>query len=259
MTKSSPNLRRRRILIWAVAALVLAVAAAILLLKMTPAVYRRTAAMGADEAAVLRFNEEVLNKVGNVFLDRSGRTPLALEITEEMVNSLLAQALDDEEQAGKALPPALRDLRVGFESSRLVVATRLGQGVRSVVVSQAFELSVAEEGRLLVKAAGTSGGLLPLPGGLMDYVKRAIADQAARQEAAGAGPSTTLGAGDKTLDVWRAVIEALDGKPVPLGKGKKRIILDSVEIERGVLRVTGHRAGKPVNPPADLSAARTAP
>ena len=258
MTKSSPNLRRRRILIWAVAALVLAVVGAILLLKMVPEVYRRTTAMGADEAATLRFNEEVLNKVGNVYLDRSGRTPLALEFTEEMVNSLLVQELDDEEQAGKALPPALRDMRVGFEPGRLVVATRLGQGFSGVVVSQGFELSATEDGRLLVKAAGTSGGLLPLPGGLMDYVRRAVAAQAARLEVGRADPSATLGAGDKTLDVWRAVLEVLDGKPVPLGKGKKRIILDSVEIERGVLRITGHRAGKPANPPADLSAARTA-
>jgi len=250
MTNSSPNLRRRRILIWAVAALVLAVAVAILLLKMTPEVYRRTAAMGADEAATLRFNEEVLNKVGNVYLDRSGRTPLALEITEEMVNSLLAQELDDEEQAGKALPPALRDMRVGFEPGRLVVATRLGQGFSGVVVSQGFELSATEDGRLLVQPAGTSGGLLPLPGGLMDYVRRAVAAQAERREADGKDGGTA--------QVWRAVVEALDGKPVPLGKGKKRIILDSVEIERGTLRITGHRAGKPANPPADLSAARTA-
>jgi len=258
MTKSSPNLRRRRILIWAVAALVLAVATALLLLKMTPAVYRRTAVMGADEAATLRFNEEVLNKVGNVFLDRSGKTPLAMEITEEMVNSLLAQELDDEEQAGKALPPALRDMRVGFEPGRLVVATRLGDGLSSVVVSQSLRLSATEDGLLLVEPAGTSGGLLPLPGGLMDYVRRAVAAQAERLEAGGTDPSATLGAGDKTLDVWRAVLDGLDGKPVPLGKGKKRIVLDSIEIERGTLRITGHRAGKPANPPSDLSAARTA-
>jgi len=85
-----------------------------------------------------------------------------------------------------------------------------------------------------------------------------VAAQAERLEAGGADPSATLGAGDKTLDVWRAVLEVLDGKPVPLGKGKKRIVLDAVEIERGVLRITGHRAGKPANTPADLSAARTA-
>ena len=241
MPNSSSNPRRRRLLIGAVVVLVLAVVGAILLLKMTPAVYRRTAAMGADEAATLRFNEEVLNKVGNVYLDRSGRTPLAMEITEEMVNSLLAQALDDEEQTGKALPPALRDMRVGFEPGRLVVATRLGDGLSSVVVSQSLRLSATEDGRLLVQSAGTSGGLLPLPGGLMDYVRRAVAVQAERLEAGGADPSTTLGAGDKTLDVWRAVLEVLDGKPVPLGKGKKRIVLDSVEIERGTLRITGHR------------------
>lgn len=252
MTKSSPNLRRRRVLVWAVAALVLAATAALLLLKMTPAVYRRTAAMGADEAATLRFNEEVLNKVGNVYLDRSGRTPLALEITEEMVNSLLAQALDDEDQAGKAFPPALRDMRVGFEPGRLVVATRLGQGFSGIVVSQGFRLSATDEGQLLVEPAGTAVGLAALPGGLMDYVRRALADQAARQ---GEGADDTDGGEAR---VWRAVLEALDGKPVPLGKGKKRIILDFVEIERGVLRVTGHRAGKPANPPADLSAARTA-
>lgn len=255
----SPNPRRRRILIGAAVVLVLAVAAAILLLKITPEVYTRTAPMGADEAAILRFNQEVVNKVGNVYLDRSGRTPLAIEFTEEMVNAIIAQSLAGEEAAGKALPPALRDMRVGFEPGRLVVATRLGQGVRSVIVSQGFELSATEEGLLLVQAAGTAGGLLPLPGGLMDFIKRALADQAARQETAGAGPSAALGAGEKTLDVWRAVVEALDGKPVSLGKGKKRIVLDFVEIERGVLRITGHRTGKPSNPPADLSAARTGP
>jgi hypothetical protein len=255
MPNSSLNPGRRRILIGAAVVLALAIAAAVLLLKMTPEVYTRTAPMGADEAAVLRFNQEVVNKVGNVYLDRSGRTPLALEITEEMVNAIIAQSLADEEEAGKALPPALMDMRVGFEPGLLVVATRLGDGLSSVVVSQSLRLSATEDGLLLVKAAGTAGGLLPLPGGLMNFVRRALADQAARHEAAGTGPSTTLGAGDKTLDVWRAVVEALDGKPVPLGKGKKRIVLDSVEIERGTLRITGHRAGKPANPPADVSAA----
>jgi len=210
---------------------------AILLLKMTPEVYRRTAVMGADEAATLRFNEEVLNKVGNVYLDRSARTPLALKFTEEMVNAVIVQSLDDEERSGRVLPPALRDMRVGFEPGRLVVATRLGQGLSSVIVSQSLRLSATEDGRLIVEPAGTAVGLAALPGGLMDYVRRVLADQAARREADGSDGGTA--------QVWRAVLEALDGKPVPLGKGKKRIILDSVEIERGVLRITGHRIMPP--------------
>ena len=93
--------------------------------------------MGADPQAAARFDDEVVNKVANVYLDKSRQTPLELHLTEDAVNARLVQSLSDLEAAGKTVPPALHDVRVAFEPGEVVLATRVGSGPTAVVVTQA--------------------------------------------------------------------------------------------------------------------------
>jgi hypothetical protein len=194
--------------------------------------------MGLNPAAAARFNEEVVNRVGNVLLDKSGGTRLDLEVTEEMANARLAQMVAQEGIAGGGVPPVLRDLRVGFEPDEVVILSRLGRGLTGVVASQRLRLVAEADGRLRVVMAGTRAGSLPLPQSVMDYARHAVAQEAARQQAAGAD--------DQTLALWRFLCDGIEGRPVPLGDRRKRILLDAIEIERGVLKIRGHRvqAGK---------------
>jgi len=243
------NSKRRR---WAAAGAALAVAAAVglALLKGTPQVYERTARIGPNEEAIARFNGEVVNAVLNLLLDQSGETRLDFRVTEEMVNARLARLVGEEARGG-GVPPALQEARVGFESGRIVLATRIGQGLSSVVVAQRLRLGVDAEGRLRVESAGVTVGLLPVPEGVMNSLRRALAARLAQAKAAGEE--------DMAVEVWRYVLEVLDGKPVSFGKGRKRIVLDAVEVNGGMLRVRGHRKGGGTVPPPVTEPARVPP
>ncbi len=224
----------RRLVGAAIAAVVVTALVAIALLKSTPDVYRRTESLGADEAAVARFNEEVVNKVGNVLLDKSGGTLLELQITERMANGRLARLIEDQERAGRRVPQVLRDARIGFEPGRMVLATRIGSGASSVVVCQDLRLVVEPGGQLRIEPAGLAAGVLPLPGGVMGEIRRTVAGHLERLVAARADKDT--------VDIWCTGLDALEGKPIPVGKGKNRILLERIDVERGILKVLGHRA-----------------
>ncbi|MCX5648704.1 MAG: Sua5/YciO/YrdC/YwlC family protein [Planctomycetota bacterium] len=131
------------------------------------------------------------------------------------------------------LPPALEALRIAFEPGRLVVATRVGGGVGSLVLSQHLVVVPTPDGRLRVETAGVQAGYLPLPSRLANHLVRALKEHVDRLEAA--RPD------DPTLAVWRGVVQALEGEPVSLAGKKLGIALDAVQIERGVLRARGHR------------------
>ncbi len=226
----------KKILLAIAGALVALVVVAAVLLKSPPAAYRRTAAMGADPDAVARFDEEVVNQVGNVYLDKSRQTPLDLRLTEDAVNARIVQTLADLETAGKPMPPILRDVRVAFEPGEVIVATRVGSGASAVVVAQAVRLAVGPEGRLLVQPGTTSVGLMPVPVDVVGQARPLIAREVERLQQAN----------DDTWTLWvmLALQQALDGEAIPLGKGKKRIVLDRIEIQRGVLVIEGHQAGR---------------
>ncbi|MFO8012555.1 MAG: hypothetical protein R6X20_04525 [Phycisphaerae bacterium] len=231
MAHKAPARRRKRAAQVAVAGALLAVALAVLLVKATPGVYERTAPLGRDRNAFRAFNRRVVNHVGNVLLDESGGTRLDLAVTEAMVNARLAMFLGEERRAGRPVPAVLARLRVGFEPGAVVLATQLGDGWSEVVAAQWLRLSADGHGRLVTEPAGTRIGSLPLPG--MEGALRA------------AVMSTALAPqGDKAthLDVLKAILRAWTGKPVALGKGDRRIVLESVEVDRGVLRMQGHRA-----------------
>jgi len=233
----------------------LAVAAAVgaWLVLATPPFYARVEPIGADHPAKDLFNERVVNGVGNVLLDKSGRTPLDMAITEEMVNARLAKLLEEARARGpgsarvparrdfaeetrtkgESLPPALEALRIAFEPGRLIVATRVGVGAGSLVLSQHLIVAPTPDGRLRVETAGVQAGYLPLPSRLANHLVRVFEEHVARLEAE--RPD------DPALALWRGVLEALEGKPVALAGKKLGIALDAVQIDRGVLRARGHR------------------
>lgn len=225
------------------AGMLLAVGLAAILVKATPGVYERTAPMGPDRAALRAFNKRVVNHVGNVLLDESGGTRLDLAVTEAMVNARIAWFLDEERRAGQEVPAVLAHLRVGFEPGAVVLATRVGRGWSEVVVAQWLRLSADERARLRVEPAGTRVGSLPLPGGFLRTVRASAAEVLARGEGPGASGHAQDEAQKQRLRLAGAILDALDGKPVPLGKGKRRILLETVEVGRGVLRMRGRRAG----------------
>jgi hypothetical protein len=203
------------------------------LVLATPGFYARTRPISADHPAKDLFNELVVNGVGNVLLDKSGGTLLDLVITEEMVNARLAKLLEETRARGESLPPALEALRIAFEPGRLVVATRVGEGAGSLVLSQHLIVAPTPDGRLRVETAGVQAGYLPLPSRLANHLVRALEEHVDRLEAE--RPD------DPTLALWRGVLEALEGKPVVLAGKKLGIALDAVQIDRGVLRARGHR------------------
>jgi len=231
-----PTGQRPRILRWGGAALLVAVAAVVLLLKAVPGPYSRTEPVGLDREALRQFHTRVVNHVGNVLLDESGGTRLDLEVTEAMLNARLALFLAEETEAGRAVAPALAHLRVAFEPGAVVLATRLGTGWASVVVSQRFRLEADDAGRLVVRPAGASAGRLPVPLAFLEPLHQAAA-RALEQP-----PDGAAGDGEGASRLWQAVLEAFQGELVFLGSGKRRLLLEQVETERGVLRMTGRRA-----------------
>jgi hypothetical protein len=242
MTRTASRPRRTRLARITAAGLVAAAGVTALLLKASPGVYERTAPMGADPEAVRGFNQRVVNHVGNVLLDESGGTPLDLEVTEAMVNARVARFLADERRTGAAVPPVLAHLRVGFERGAVVLATRLGDGWSAVVVSQWLRLEPDGRGRLRVVPVGTNVGHVPLPAGLLGSLRASA--EAAFGSPDGPAPDGGDEDGKGPPRVVEAIFDALSGEPVPLGKGKRRIVLEAVEVERGVLRMRGRRAGR---------------
>jgi len=243
MARQASRRRSRRIAQAAAAGVLLAAGLAAVLVTSPPGVYERTAPLGPDRAALRAFNRRVINHVANVLLDESGGTGLDLAVTEAMVNARLALFLEEERRAGRPVPAVLEHLRVGFEPGAVVLATRLGRGWSAVVAAQWLRLSADEQGRLQAEPAGTRLGGLPLPGGVLGTLRAAVARVLAREEAS-AAPAPAEGEkaeGKRRLRVVDAILDALDGRPVPLGKGDHRIVLESVHVERGTLRMLGRR------------------
>ncbi len=243
-TDREPRPRRR--LAPALAALAVVALAVAVGLFAPPAVYRRTAAFGPDHPAKDAFNAEVVNGLSNAFLDRSGATRVDLAVTEAMAGARLARWVADRRAAGEPVAPALAALRIGFEPGRIVLATRLGRGAGSIVVSQAFAPEVAEAGRLRLSTVSLRAGRLPLPTALARHLEHLVAGRVARLERrateAAAGGEGAGGAAEETaadLALWRAVRDALAGEPVVLGTGDHVLHLDRIAVERGVLHVEG--------------------
>jgi hypothetical protein len=253
-----------KILLVVATIVVAAIVVLVVLLKLTPEVYRRTVGM-RSAAAAEQFDVEVINQYGNFMLDRSRRTPLEITLTEEMVNARVAKYVANALREGKTVPAVLYDARVAFEPGRLVLTTRAGGSITSVVLSQWFSLEVGPDGELVVAPAGTDVGLLPMPDFVFEYARGRLGDELERLEAQlevdrleaqelevalkNSGPLAFVTVDDlpakrrraAMYDILRAIRDALNGQPVPLVKGGKGVVLDSVEIERGVLKIVGHR------------------
>jgi hypothetical protein len=225
-----------KILLTLLGLVVVGAVVAVVLLKTEPGVYTRTFSQGADPKDLSAFDDQVVNQVANVFLDKSRRTPLELHLTEAAVNARLIQTLADVEASGKPLPPAVRDLRVAFEPGQVVLVTRVGSGPTAAVVTQPLNLAVGPEGRLIVKPGDTTVGLVPVPMDVLSRARPVVARQIERLR--------TAGDDSGMIEILEAVQQALSEEPVPLGKGKKRIVLERLTVDRGTLQVVGHQAGR---------------
>ena len=231
---------KRSIIAIVLLAVLLAVLVVLVLLKSVPAAYERAGRgirdPGARETALRQFDADVVNHLANVLLDRSAGTRLDVTLTEEMVNARIALYRDEAARNREPVPPALAALRVAFEPGRVVFATRLGRGATSVVVSQDLHVAATADGRLRADLGDLRAGRLPVPGALSQEIAAALGALADEPDAP--EEDTT------PWDLWRAAVRAMGGEPVPLGRGKKQIRLERIEVERGVMRIEGRRAGK---------------
>jgi hypothetical protein len=83
-------------------------------------------------------------------------------------------------------------------------------------------------------------GLLPVPIDVAGQARPIIARQVERLRESGDDSGM--------LEVMQSIQQALSGDPVPLGKGKKRIVVDRVTVDRGTLEIVGHQAGRDMTP-----------
>jgi hypothetical protein len=243
-TEKPRNPRRRKILLGLLAAVLLAIVVLAVLVKWTPDFYRRTAGITATEANRSLLNDAVINKIGNVFLDKSGKTDLDLTITEEMVNIGIAAFVEDQQKGGKTVSAAIQALRVGFEPDTVIVASIVGSGVTSVVAAQHLAVEVQKDGTMLVKPSGASAGALPVPDTLVAEARKALASRL--------GGKPPAGEEEQGVNFAQCAMDALEGKPVYMGSGRRYIAVDKIKIEKGLFRIWGHLAEKPKagQPPA---------
>jgi hypothetical protein len=247
------NPRRRWVLLGVLAAVLLGLLGAIVLVKWTPDFYSRNAVVVATDANRARFNAEIVNKIGNVLLDKSGKTDLDLTITEEMINIGIAGFVQDQQKAGKAVSAAIQALRVSFEPDTVIVASIVGSGATSVVAAQHLGVEVQQDGTMIVKPVGASAGALPVPETLVAEARRALAARmTAKKDPAGE---------EEGVNFAQCAMDALEGKPVTLGAGRKFIAVDKIRIEKGLFRIWGHVAEKPKSggSPAPVPAATDKP
>jgi hypothetical protein len=231
------SLRWRWILLGLLAAILLVVVVGAVLLKWTPDFYSRTAGIVPTEAAKARFNEAIINKIGNVLLDKSGKTALDLTVTEEMLNVGIAAFVEDQQKGGKSVSPAIQAMRVGFEPDSVIVASIVGSGATSVVAAQYLGVEVQKDGTMIVRPAGASAGVLPVPDTLVVEARRALASRLTAKKK----PEEEEGA----VDFAQCSMDALEGKPVTLGSGRRFIAVDKIKIEKGLMRIWGHLVEKP--------------
>jgi hypothetical protein len=230
-------LRWRWILLGILGVLVLAAIVGVVLVKWTPDFYSRTAGIVATDANRARFTEEIVNKIGNVLLDKSGKTDLDLTITEEMVNIGIAAFVEDQQKGGKAVSSAIQALRVSFEPDTVIVASIVGSGATSIVAAQYMGVEVQKDGTMLVRPSGASAGVLPVPDTLVVEARRALASRMTAKK----NPEEEEGA----VNFAQCSMDALEGKPVTLGAGRRFIAVDKIRIEKGLVRIWGHLAEKP--------------
>ena len=229
--------RRRWALLVILAALLLAAVVGIVLVKWTPDFYKRTAVVLATDANRGRFNEEIVNKIGNVLLDKSGKTALDLTVTEEMVNIGIAGFVQDQQKGGKAVSSVIQALRVSFEPDTVIVASIVGSGATSIVAAQHMGVELQKDGAMIVKPSGGSAGALPVPDTLVAEARRTLASRLTAKKT----PDEEEGA----VNFAQCAMDALEGKPVTLGSGRRFIAVDKIKFDKGLVRIWGHLAEKP--------------
>lgn len=184
---------------------------------------------------------EVRKAEAKAFVERAEQLNKAIEeddawsaeFTQSEVNGWLAEEAADE--AGETYPSEVRDVRVHFTQSRLLVGCRVEQPQWNGVISLALKPSVPAPNRLEIEIESARAGLLPVP--LDSVLERVVA---------------ALG-----QNGWQATRRREQGRDfvnVNLERGDtEQPVLESIEIRPGVVRLSGHR----VPPAVALADARS--
>ncbi len=149
------------------------------------------------------------------------------EFSEETVNGWLAEELPL--QYSEWLPPEVAAPRVKFEQGMILLAFQVRHGMWKGVVSAKVRPWVAGPNRLALEIESARIGLIPVPVDelLGDFVKN-INNAGCRTQWRNSGKQDVL-------------IVEFDDDFAPEASGK-RAILEAVEVERKLLRISGRRS-----------------
>ncbi len=141
-----------------------------LALQYEPKFYREALVVGA--AVREKGSAEMLQRLAAMVSDvrRSGKWQAMF--TAEQINGWLAVDLINNHP--DALPPFMRDPRVGIESDKIVLACRYEGGFFSTVLTLTVKPYVPEENALALRIVSARAGLLPMPlGNVLDGISEA--------------------------------------------------------------------------------------
>ncbi|MBI3862730.1 MAG: hypothetical protein HY290_12640 [Planctomycetia bacterium] len=219
-------MNRKRTGLGLVGAVILIVATLGLSLKHEPAFYK---AALSDKAPVeerreqaTRFEQTTLQLVNEIrFEDRWSH-----EISDDMVNAWLAEDLPV--KFGDSLPPNVSAPRVKFEKGRLLLAFQAQRGAWRGVVSSRIRPWVAGPNQLALEIESTRIGLIPVPVEEIvgDLVKK-LANSGWRLEWKTSGKRDVL-------------VVSFDSDDI--SSEGERAVLESVELEPKLLRISGRRS-----------------
>jgi len=153
--------------------------------------------------------------------------------SEEVVNGWLAEELPA--KYGEWLPPEVAAPRVRFEKNRLLVAFQVRHGMWTGVVSGKVRPWVAGPNQLALSFESVRFGLIPLP------VDELLGDFVTSMNAAGCRTQWRNSGNQDVL-----IIEFDD---LPPGSSGERPVLEAVDVEPKLLRISGRRSPATIEPP----------
>jgi hypothetical protein len=166
------------------------------------------------------------------------------EFSEEAVNGWLAEELPV--KYGEWLPPEVAAPRVKFEEGKLLLAFQVRHGMWKGVVSGSVRPWVAGPNRLAFEIESARIGLIPVP------VDELLGDLVKHINAAG------LRMQWKNSGKQDVLVVEFDDEFSPSGGSGKHAVLEAVELEPKLLRISGRRSSAAVESPriADKPAAQ---
>jgi hypothetical protein len=157
------------------------IAGLIVLLQHEPGYYRRAEVPPGPRRTQL--SEEFYRQVSTLLSllnDPEPDRPWQLRLTQEQVNSYLAEGFIEAHLDRTELPRHIRELRVAFDADTVLVGFRYGRGSWSVVVSVELRLwtSAHESDTVMVQVRRVRVGAIPVP---VRYVQELLAQALRRR------------------------------------------------------------------------------